>query len=132
MLFIYALLFLLAGSIVLGIIRKLGGGSFLPEPEPGEDRHVMDKRGRWWREQPDGVLEEAFRRSPNTPPLYRTLLKGFAYYVLVCVVLAAPFLIITGIGLLLTGERFPFWVEDVIAIACDVLILWYARRRGWW
>jgi hypothetical protein len=37
------LLFLLAGSIVLGVIRWFRGGSFLPEP-PGEDRHVMDQR----------------------------------------------------------------------------------------
>jgi hypothetical protein len=59
------LLFLLAGSIVLGLVRWLRGGSFLPEPEPGEDRHFLSKDGRWWREGPDGIIEEAFRKTPT-------------------------------------------------------------------
>jgi hypothetical protein len=53
------LLFLaLAISIAAGIIRKLRGGSFLPEPAPGEE-HFKDRSGRWWRESDDGTVEES-------------------------------------------------------------------------
>ncbi|HEU5020192.1 MAG TPA: hypothetical protein VFT69_19695 [Pseudolabrys sp.] len=56
------LLIFLAGSVLLGVIRKLKGGSFLPEPRPGEDCYFLDKQGRWWRQEESGIVEEAFRR----------------------------------------------------------------------
>ena len=61
--FILVLLFLLVGSVILGLIRKFSGGTFLPQPGPDEDHLLMDKRGRWWRrDEQTGVLEEAMRR----------------------------------------------------------------------
>src|SRR4051812_20738426 len=59
---IYMLLFLLAGCMLLGVIRVIRGGSFLPEANPGEERHLRDREGRWWREDADGALQEAFPR----------------------------------------------------------------------
>jgi hypothetical protein len=60
---IVGLLVLLAACIVLGVIRKLRGGTFLPPPETVGEHHVQDhKTGRWWRYADDGSLEEAFRR----------------------------------------------------------------------
>jgi hypothetical protein len=59
---ILGLLVLLAACVVVGMIRKLRGGSFLPPPETVGEHHVRDKTGRWWRYADDGSLEEAFRR----------------------------------------------------------------------
>ena len=68
------LLLILLGCVILGVIRKLRGGHFLPEPGPGEDRLVMDKTGRWWRyDQQTGAMEDALRR----PPRKMSILKGF-------------------------------------------------------
>jgi len=44
--FAYMLLALLTGSIFLGVISKLKGGAFLPEPTEEEDRYILDERGR--------------------------------------------------------------------------------------
>jgi hypothetical protein len=71
---LYMLLFFLAGSVLLGIVRVLRGGSFLPEPEPGEDRLFRDNKSRWWREDATGTIEEAFRKAPpgareKSPPM---------------------------------------------------------------
>jgi hypothetical protein len=52
--FIYMLLLLLAVSIVFEALGK--------KTVPDEERHVRDKRGRWWRQNADGSWEEALRR----------------------------------------------------------------------
>jgi hypothetical protein len=60
---IVGLLVLLAGCMVVGVIRKLRGGTFLPPFGSDGDHHVRDKSGRWWRfNADDGTVEEAFRR----------------------------------------------------------------------
>jgi len=49
-------------SVIVGVFRKLRGGTFLPQPERDEDRRFIDKRGRWWRDNPQsGALEESVR-----------------------------------------------------------------------
>jgi hypothetical protein len=122
--FLCFLLFLLAGSMILGIIRKLRGGSFLPPPGPGEDRHILDKHGRWWRERPDGTLEEAFRRSPSTPPLYKTLPKVVIVFQVYCIralaVIVVAILVVGDIAWLVTtaaGKGIPpsiLWVVGIV------------------
>ena len=62
--FIVVLLFLLAGAVAMGLVRKLRGGTFFPPPGADGDHHVRDKTGRWWRFDPESeTYEEAFRRS---------------------------------------------------------------------
>jgi hypothetical protein len=62
------LLLFLALNVLTGLGRKLKGGSFVPEPSSDEDRHIRDRSGRWWREEPKtGILEEAFRRPAGAP-----------------------------------------------------------------
>jgi hypothetical protein len=116
------LLFLLAGSIVLSVIRWFRGGSFLPEPAPGEDRHVMDKDGRWWRETPDGVLEEVFRRAPNTPAVPKFLVK-YAVNLAVLVGVALFFIAVAG-------DRIPEWAPWIADAACCFLFSLYASTRN--
>jgi hypothetical protein len=62
--FILMLLLLLAACVIAGAIRKLRGGTLLPEPAPGESHMIYEKkRGRWWRYDPEtNTLEDAFRR----------------------------------------------------------------------
>ena len=68
--FIIALLFLLIVAIIAGMVRKLRGGTFLPQPERDEDRLFIDKRGRWWRDDPQsGALEEPYGRRPKNASL---------------------------------------------------------------
>jgi hypothetical protein len=104
----------------------------LPEPAPDEDRHVMDKDGRWWRKGPDGVLEEGFRRSPNTPPPHpKAWVIGYARHFLVLIIIGTPFLIVLGIGSLLTmvaGESVPFMgsVDRVRGVLFRDIPLWSA------
>jgi hypothetical protein len=45
------LLLLLAGSVVMGVIRKLRGGTFMPPPGSDGDHHVQDRSGQWWRHE---------------------------------------------------------------------------------
>jgi hypothetical protein len=60
--FIVMLLLLLVGCVVVGVIRKISGGTFMPPPGSDGDNHVRDKSGRWWRHEPeDNVVEEVFR-----------------------------------------------------------------------
>jgi hypothetical protein len=62
MIFIVSLLVLLAGCVVLGVIRKVRGGTFLPPPGSDGDHHVRDRSGKWWRyNAEDGSLQEVFR-----------------------------------------------------------------------
>ena len=64
--FVVVLVALLVLSVIAGVVRKLRGGTFLPQPERDEDRIFMDKRsGRWWRQDPSGTVEEALRPSPE-------------------------------------------------------------------
>jgi hypothetical protein len=53
---------LLAINMAIGFVRVLRGGSFLPQPDPQDDKTVQDRNGRWWRVAPDGSWEDAFRR----------------------------------------------------------------------
>jgi hypothetical protein len=99
MIFIDALLLLLAASVLLGAIRWFRGGSFLPEPGPGEDRHFQDKAGRWWREDADGTVEEAFRHRSGAPPRIISLLGGFMQgHVVLLVWLVIAFLVVGAIA----------------------------------
>ncbi len=59
---IIGLLVLLALCVVLGVIRKLGGGTFFPPPGIDGDHHVRDKEGRWWRYNEQGNVEQVFPR----------------------------------------------------------------------
>jgi hypothetical protein len=43
------LLFLLGGSILMSVIRKLRGGTFMPPPGSDGNHHVQDRSLRWWR-----------------------------------------------------------------------------------
>jgi hypothetical protein len=62
------LLLFLALNMLMGLGRKLKGGTFLPSPGPDDDHHLMDRNGRWWRQDPkSGTLEEAFRRPSGAP-----------------------------------------------------------------
>jgi hypothetical protein len=59
---IIGLLLLLTGCVVVGAIRKVRGGTFLPPPGSDGDHHVRDRSGKWWRyNADDGSLEEALR-----------------------------------------------------------------------
>jgi hypothetical protein len=55
------LLFFLIANVIVGVWRKMRGGSFLPQLVD-DDITVLDKNGRWWRYTPSGEWEEAFRR----------------------------------------------------------------------
>lgn len=81
---IIGLLVLLAISVVVGIVRKLGGGTFLPQPGPGEDHLYMDKTGRWWRQdEQTGVLEEVMRRPSRREPIVtKSVVWGITRYFL--------------------------------------------------
>jgi hypothetical protein len=82
--FAIALLALLALSIVAGAVRKLRGGTFLPQPERAEDRLFMDKRGRWWREDPQsGAVEEALRPTPGDRRQFKSWLMRLLVFLLV-------------------------------------------------
>lgn len=60
---IWMLLFLLGGCVVVGVIRKIRGGTFMPPPGSDGDNHVRDKSGRWWRHEPENnVIEELYGR----------------------------------------------------------------------
>ena len=129
------LLLLLAVSVVVGIIRKLRGGSFLPDPAAGEDRHFKDKSGRWWRESEDGTVEEAFRRGPADPAVTKAMvdniLRGYGQLFLW---LAIPAAILAGLAMLSTAVAdvgIPGWVPWVCGAVAYLLILRYGRRRGW-
>ena len=59
--FLEGLLLLLIACIIVGAIRKIRGGTFLPPPGSDGDHHVRDKDGRWWRfNADDGAMEEVF------------------------------------------------------------------------
>jgi len=82
--FAIALVILLGLSVIAGGIRKLRGGTFLPQPERDEDRLFMDKRGRWWRDDPQsGAVEEALRPSPEDRRAVRGCLMRLLAFLLV-------------------------------------------------
>jgi hypothetical protein len=76
--FAIALVIILVLCVIAGVIRKLRGGTFLPQPERDEDRLFMDKDGRWWRKDPQSgaVVESATvsRRPPRGEGFVETLL----------------------------------------------------------
>jgi len=117
MYFVLFLLFLLAVSVVVGIIRKLRGGPFLPEPAAGEDRHFKDRSGRWWRQSDDGTVEEAFRRGPAKPAVTKAIVDNtFRYYGQLFLWLAVPAAILAGLAMLSTAVAeigIPGWVPWV-------------------
>jgi hypothetical protein len=129
------LLFLLAASVVVGIVRKLRGGQFLPEPEPGEDRVVLDKSGRWWRQGEDGTIEEAFRRPTDARLGIKSILVNTAsFYVRLLLWLAVPAAIFGGLWILSTEVEkvgIPGWLPWVMGAVVYLLILNFGRRRGW-
>ena len=53
------LLLLLVACVIVGIVRKLRGGSFLPPPGSAGEHHFRDKDGRWWRDAEDGSFGRA-------------------------------------------------------------------------
>jgi hypothetical protein len=134
--FIYIILLLLAASVSLGIIRWLRGGSFLPEPGPGEDRHFQDKRGRWWREEADETVEEAFRHPSGAPSRIVSMLGGFAQgYVIVLVWFTIAFLVVGAVAwlfLLASNAGAPTWLLWVAGIGGYLVILRFGRKRGWY
>jgi len=77
------LLGLLAINFLMAASRKLTGkGNFLPAPDLDGDHHLMDRNGRWWREdQKSGVLEEAFRRPSGAPLVTPFVWKALFGYV---------------------------------------------------
>jgi hypothetical protein len=129
------LLLLLAGSVLLGVIRKLRGGTFFPSPEPGEDAYVKDKRGRWWRyDGQTGDLEEAFRRPPGEPDL-KPVFKGTVYFYCQLFAWMAP-LAVLGLAVSALSDAagragIPAWVPWVAAGVIYLALLRLARRRGW-
>jgi hypothetical protein len=129
-------LFLLAVSIVVGIVRKLRGGSFLPEPAPGEDRHFNDKSGRWWRQSEHGTFEEAFRRPRGVGPAVTKAIvdNTLRYYGQLFLWLVIPAAILAGLAWLSTTVAevgVPGWMPWVCGAVAYLLILRYGRRRGW-
>jgi hypothetical protein len=61
--FIVGLLFLLAISIVMGVIRKLRGGTFLPPPAPDEEYVVHDRTVGLGASIPKAVLGKNYSPS---------------------------------------------------------------------
>ena len=129
------LLFLLAASIAVGIVRKLRGGQFFPEPAPREDRHIVDKTGRWWRQSEDGVFEETFRRPAGAPSVAKSILVNTArYYVQLLLWFGVPAVIIVGLLWLSTAVAevgIPEWLSWVGAVVAYLLLLRIGRKRGW-
>jgi hypothetical protein len=134
--FVYMLLLFLGGSVLLGIIRKLKGGSFLPEPAPGEDRLFKDKQGRWWREEEGGTIEQAFRKRAEAPPRILPLAAGLARgYIAVLAWLAIAAMVICSIGALFSlaaSWGAPTWFLWIVGIVAYLLIFRFGRRRGWY
>ena len=134
--FAYMLLALLAASVLAGLIRKLKGGSFLPEPAPGEDRHLLDERGRWWREDEKGTLEEAFRRPKGTTPaaIARLFIGTFHSQFVALVWLVSAAVIMTGLwelSSLSVKAGLPSWLPWIAGVVAYISILKYGRRRNW-
>lgn len=126
------LLLILLVCVILGVIRKLRGGHFLPEPGPGEDRLVMDKTGRWWRyDQQTGAMEDALRR----PPQKMSILKGFILpkvrLALWIVLLAVVFALLVILSSEADKAGLPAWVLWVVGGIAYLLLLHLGRRRGW-
>jgi hypothetical protein len=49
--------------MLVGVVRKLRGDTFLPGPGRAGVEHMQDRQGRWWRrEERDNTFEDAFRR----------------------------------------------------------------------
>jgi hypothetical protein len=95
--FAIALLILLALSVIAGVIRKLRGGTFLPPPERDEDRLYMDKRGRWWRNDPQsGALEEALRPTSEERRTVGRSFRRFLAFLLVIGIIVWTILFLSG------------------------------------
>jgi hypothetical protein len=134
MLFVYMLLFLLAGSVLLGIMRVLKGRSFLPEPQPGEDRLFRDNRSRWWREDATGTIEEAFRKQPGNPSAIKLWVIGFirSYVALLFWIVGAAglFAFLWLLSSMAAAVGIPEWLPWVAGGVAYLVILYWGRRRG--
>jgi hypothetical protein len=135
MMFVYMLLLLLAGSVLLGIMRVLKGGSFLPEPKPGEDHLFRDNKSRWWREDTTGTIEEAFRRQPGKPSATKLWVIGFirSYVTLLFWIAGAAglFALLLLLSSMAAAVGIPEWLPWVAGGAAYLVILRWGRRRGW-
>jgi hypothetical protein len=132
MLFVYMLLFLLAGSVLLGILRVLKGGSFLPEP--GEDHLFRDNKSRWWREDATGTIEEAFRRQPGKSYAIKSWVLGvIRSYVTLLLWIAGATGFFGSLWLLSSmaaAAGIPEWLPWVAGGVAYLTILRWGKRRG--
>ena len=97
--FLIALIGLLVLSVIAGVIHKLRGGTFLPQPERDEDRLYIDKRGQWLRDDPkSGARVEALRLTPEERRANRRWFVRVVLFLLVgwVIILAAFFLMEDG------------------------------------
>ena len=135
MLFVYLLLFLLAGSVLLGIVRVLKGKSFLPDPKPGEDRLFKDNKSRWWREDAIGTIEEAFRKQPGKSPATKLWFLGVirSYVSLLLRIASAVglFSLLWLLSSMAAAVGVPEWLPWVAGGVAYLIILHSGRRRGW-
>jgi hypothetical protein len=135
MMFVYMLLFLLAGSVLLGIMRVLNGGTFLPEPKPGEDHLFRDNKSRWWREDATGTIEEAFRKQPGKSAAIKLWVLGVvhAYVTLLLWIAGAAglFGLLWLLSSMAAGAGIPEWLPWVAGGVAYLIILRWGRRRGW-
>ena len=60
---IYHNAFVVVGrQCVMGVIRKLRGGTFMPPPGSDGDHNVQDKSWQWWRHEVESnTFEQMFR-----------------------------------------------------------------------
>ena len=134
MAFVYMLLFLLAGSVLLGIMGVLKGGSFLPEPGPGEDRLFRDKKSRGWREDSTGTIEEAFRKQPGKSSAIRFWVLGIirSYVTLLLWIVGAAGLFgLLGLLSSMAGSSgIPAWLPWLAGIVAYLVTLRWGKRRG--
>jgi hypothetical protein len=121
MMFVYMLLFFLAGSVLLGIIRVLKGGSFLPEPGPGEDHLFRDNKSRWWREDATGTIEEAFRKQPGKSPATKLwvlgVVRSYVTFLLWIAGVAGLFGFLWRLSSIAAGAEWLPWVAGGVAYA---------------
>jgi hypothetical protein len=105
------------------------------EPSPGENVHVMDKSGRWWRLSDDKTFEEAFRRPRGTPlglgRLLVVLLWGYAQFFLWMAGLLACGGLLWALSSVVAAVGVPGWLGAVSGVVAYLLILRFGRRRGW-
>jgi hypothetical protein len=136
MVLIWLLLIFLVGSILLGLVRVFNGQSFLPEPEPGEDRVFQDRKGRWWREEAGGTIEDAFRKSSSEPSrmvqIGEFVAHSLAWQLRLIVVLIVAFICLSAPIYLASALGAPNWLIWIVGIGFYLLALRFGRKRGWY